>query len=121
SFPSFWAIDVAVVLDQLGRGSELAEASAGGPETRWLEAAKAYVDSDPARAADVLAEIGALPEEAYARIKAASIAVEEGRRVDAEDELTRALEFYRRVGARSYVNAAEALLDAPRVESARSL
>jgi class 3 adenylate cyclase/tetratricopeptide (TPR) repeat protein len=120
SFPSFWAIDVAVVLDELGRGSELAAASARGPETRWLEAARAYVDSDPGRAADVLAEIGALPEEAHARMKAATIALQEGRSVDAEDELARALEFYRRVGALSYVSAAEVLLDARRVESARS-
>src|SRR5439155_23248327 len=40
SFPSFWVMDVAVVLAELGRGDELAAAAARAPATRWLEAAR---------------------------------------------------------------------------------
>jgi tetratricopeptide (TPR) repeat protein len=110
SFPSFWVMDVAVVLAELGRGGELAEASARAPATRWLEAASAYVAGEPERAADLCAAIGALPEEAYARVEAAGAAFADGRRLDAEDQLERALEFYRRVGAASYCRRAEGLL-----------
>jgi class 3 adenylate cyclase/tetratricopeptide (TPR) repeat protein len=110
SFPSFWVMDVAVVLAELGRGGELVEASARAPATRWLEAASAYVAGEPERAADLCAAIGALPEEAYARVEAAGAAFADGRRLDAEDQLERALEFYRRVGAASYCRRAEGLL-----------
>jgi class 3 adenylate cyclase/tetratricopeptide (TPR) repeat protein len=110
SFPSFWVMDVAVVLAELGRGGELTEASARAPETRWLEAANAYVTGEPERAADLCAAIGALPEEAYARVEAAGAALADGRRSDAEDQLNRALVFYRRVGATSFCRRAEELL-----------
>jgi class 3 adenylate cyclase/tetratricopeptide (TPR) repeat protein len=110
SFPSFWVVDVAVVLAELDRGDELAEASARAPATRWLEAASAYVAGEPDRAADLCAVIGALPEEAYARVEAARAALADGRHSDAEDQLDRALEFYRHVGASSYCRRAEGLL-----------
>jgi tetratricopeptide (TPR) repeat protein len=119
SLPSFWVLDVAPVLVELGRGAALTEASARAPATRWLEAAAAYVDSAPRRAADLLAEVGALPEEAYARVRAADAALSEGRRSDAEDELARAVEFYRRVGAVAYCGDAEARLVADQVGSSR--
>ncbi len=80
SLPSFWVMDLAIVLAQLGRGGELAEAAADGPSTRWLEAATAFVAGNPGRAADLCAEIGALPEEAYCRRADELLA--------AEDELT---------------------------------
>jgi class 3 adenylate cyclase/tetratricopeptide (TPR) repeat protein len=120
SFPSFWVMDVAVVFADLGRGDELTDAAARSPATRWLEAASAYVAAEPARAADLLAEIGALPEEAYARVKAADAALADGAQVEAEGQLARALRFYRSVGAVSYCSSAEALLGAQHVGSAQS-
>jgi class 3 adenylate cyclase/tetratricopeptide (TPR) repeat protein len=110
SFPSFWVMDVAVVLAELGRGDELAGASARAPATRWLEAASAYVAAEPERAADLCDVIGALPEAAYARVEAARALLADGRRLDAEDQLNRALEFYRRVDATSFYRRAEGLL-----------
>lgn len=110
SFPSFWVMDVAVVLAELGRGDELAGASARAPATRWLEAASAYVAAEPDRAADLCDVIGALPEAAYARVEAARALLADGRRLDAEDQLNRALEFYRRVDATSFYRRAEGLL-----------
>jgi tetratricopeptide (TPR) repeat protein len=74
SLPSFWVMDLAIVLAELGRGEELMDAAAGGPSTRWLEAATAYVAGDPGRAADLCAEIGALPEETYCRQAEAPLA-----------------------------------------------
>jgi class 3 adenylate cyclase/tetratricopeptide (TPR) repeat protein len=112
SFPSFWAIDVAIVLAALGRGDELFEASSRAPATRWLDAANAYVSGEPGQAAEVLAEIGAGPEEAYARLEAATRALELGRADELERESERALAFFRRVGAVAYCRAAEVVLAA---------
>jgi tetratricopeptide (TPR) repeat protein len=116
SLPSFWIIDLAIALVELGRGGELIEASARVPSTSWLEAARAYVAGEPGRVADLCAEIGALPEEAHARLEAAGVALADGRRPEAEDQLARALEFYRRVGAVLYSRHAEALLAGLRLD-----
>jgi len=107
SFPSFWSIDLAIVLVELGRGDELELATERAPATRWLDAAVAYVGQEHERAADLCAEIGALPEEAHVRLEAARAAYADGRRAQAEAHLDRALEFYRRVGATPYVRRAE--------------
>jgi class 3 adenylate cyclase/tetratricopeptide (TPR) repeat protein len=76
SLPSFWVMDLAIALAELGRGDELTAAAAGETSTRWLEAATAYVRGDPGRAADLCAEIGALPEGAYFRQAEALLAAE---------------------------------------------
>ncbi|MEP7334163.1 MAG: AAA family ATPase [Actinomycetota bacterium] len=110
SLPSFWVFDLAVALGQMGSGPELAHATSATPSTRWLEAALAYAEGDFGRAVDVCGEIGALPEEAYACLAAADVALAEGGRAEAEAQLAGALAFYRRVGAASYSRRAEALL-----------
>jgi tetratricopeptide (TPR) repeat protein len=112
SLPSFWVMDLAIALTELGRGTELADAAFHLPATRWLDAATTYVAGDARRAADLYAEIGALPEEAYARLQAAGVALASGERSEAEEQLARALTFYRRVAAASYCREAEALLAA---------
>ena len=67
---------------------------AGPASSRWLEAALAYAAGDFARAADAYMQIGALPEEAHARVRAGSNAVAEA--------------FLERVGAARYLRAAGA-------------
>jgi class 3 adenylate cyclase/tetratricopeptide (TPR) repeat protein len=110
SLPSFWVMDLAIALAKLDRGADLAKAVEHVPSTRWLEAAAAYVAGEPGRAADLCSEIGALPEEAYARLEAAGLALAAGRRSEADEQRARALEFYRHVTAASYSRRAEALL-----------
>ena len=78
--------------------------------TPWRTAAASYVSGDYSAAADVYAEIGALPEEAYARLRAAEALVGEGRSAEADAELKRSLAFWRSVGATAYVREGEALL-----------
>jgi hypothetical protein len=80
SLPSFWILDLAIVLAELGRGGELADACSAVASTRWLEAAEAYVSGAVEHAAHLCAEIGARPEEAYFRAAAASTALAGGRR-----------------------------------------
>jgi hypothetical protein len=60
----------------------------------------------------VYGRIGALPDEAYARLRAARALVEHGRRAEADLQLERSLAFFRRAGATAYVREGEALLAA---------
>jgi hypothetical protein len=79
----------------------------------WLDAAKAYVAGDPRRAAEVYAEIGSRPDEAYARLEAARRLALSGRVVEARAEAETALGFYREVDAAAYQEESERLCLAP--------
>jgi hypothetical protein len=63
-------------------------------------------------AADVYDEMGARPYAALASLRAAEVLVAEGRRAEADEQLARALAFWRSVGATRYVREGEALLAA---------
>ena len=102
--------DIAVVLITLGRIEELRAAVDAAKGTRWAEALQHYVTGEFERAADVFAEMGVPRDEADARLRAAEKLVGEGRRTEADEQLQRALAFYRSVGATRYVREAEALL-----------
>jgi class 3 adenylate cyclase/tetratricopeptide (TPR) repeat protein len=106
-----WLPDLTAVLLALGREDELAEAveHVGAP-TRWLEAARVLSAGDASRAAQIYAEIGSLPDEADSRLRAAPALLAAGRLAEAEGELERALSFFRRVRADTYIRAAEELL-----------
>jgi tetratricopeptide (TPR) repeat protein len=103
--------DLAWVLTELGRSAELAEAiDAVAVRTPWIEAAAAVARGEYVRAADMYAEMGARPNEAHTRLRAAAQLVEAGRRAEADDQLQKALGFWRSVGAKRYVREGEALL-----------
>ena len=92
--------DLSIALVELGRSEELSPVLALSPRSSaWLEAANAFVVGDFVRAADVYAGIGSLPDEADARLRS-------GR----EDQVRRALDFYRSVGATRYIREGKALL-----------
>jgi tetratricopeptide (TPR) repeat protein len=90
----------------------LAGAAQTQNHTPWFKAAVACASGDFRGAAEIYAGIGALPDEASARLRAAEIFVAEGRRAEADVELKHALAFWRSVGATAYVREAEALLAA---------
>ena len=79
---------------------------------RGCERGERSLAGDLRGAADVLAEIGAPPSEAFFRLRAAEALVAEGRRAEADEQLRPALAFYRGVGATRYVREGEALLAA---------
>jgi class 3 adenylate cyclase/tetratricopeptide (TPR) repeat protein len=97
--------DLACALVKLGRGRELELWATKAPlGSRWLDAAVAYAAGDLGRAADLYAEIGSRPDEAYARLQAG---------LDGErDQLERALPFFREAGAVRYTARAEQALAA---------
>ena len=53
------------------------------------------------------------PHEAYTRLRAAETLIADNRRTEADEQLEKALAFFRSVGATRYVREAEALLSAP--------
>jgi class 3 adenylate cyclase len=96
----------------LGRGDDLFDALAGEWESKWLESARAFAGGDLALAADLCAEMESRPDEAYVRLRLAERLAADGRRVEADEELQRALAFWRSVGATRYIREGEALLAA---------
>jgi hypothetical protein len=96
----------------LGEGPRLIAALAGETRSPWARAAVAYARGEPGVAADILAETGAVTDEAYARLATARLLLEQGHRGEAGAQLDRALEFYRSVGATRYVHEAETLFAA---------
>jgi len=68
---------------------------------------------DYAEAAELFAQMGTRPNEAYARLRAAETLVAAGRPAEADEQLEMALAFFRSVGATRYLREAEALLSAP--------
>jgi class 3 adenylate cyclase/tetratricopeptide (TPR) repeat protein len=80
--------------------------------TPWVEAGRAVASAKFAAAANVYAEIGARAAEAQARLLHAEELVREGRRAEADAELTRALAYFRGAGASAYTRRGEALLAA---------
>ena len=64
------------------------------------------------QAAEVYAEIGHLPNEAYTRLRAAEQLAGERSQIEADNQLQKALSFFRNVGATRHVNEGEALVAA---------
>jgi hypothetical protein len=105
--------DLAMVLHALGRGVELVQLAARvTTSTPWLQAATAVATGDFERAAGIYAQIGSRPHEAFARLCAAESLLADGRRVEGNAQLQRALTFYRKAGAIAHIRHGEGLLAA---------
>jgi len=99
------------VLISSGREGEVLDLAARArPVTPWIEAGRLLAAGEPGAAADLFQAIGSLPSEAHARLLAAEALVAQGKRPQAEEQLARALEFYRGVKATAYVQRGEELL-----------
>jgi hypothetical protein len=108
--PQIESVDGAWVLIGLGRTAELEEALERAVQTLWHDAAKKIASGDAAGAADVYAEIGTVPDEAYARLRAADDLVRSGRRADADVQLRLALPVFAHLGATAWQAEGETLL-----------
>jgi class 3 adenylate cyclase/tetratricopeptide (TPR) repeat protein len=107
------AVDGAWAFAALGRADELHEAlDRARLQTPWHEAGRLVARGDLASAAEVYAQIGTVPDEAYARLRAAASLVAEGRRADADKQLRMALPVFAGLGATALTAEAESLLAA---------
>jgi class 3 adenylate cyclase len=106
-----YLFDLAWVFVDLGRSEELAVATArAAVRDRWIDVAELIAHGQYTRAADLYADIGARPNEAYTRLRAAAQLVDSERHADADDQLRTALAFWRSVDALRYVRESESLL-----------
>jgi len=110
--------DITEFADELGLAAEMRELVEAAPPGRFQDAALAELDGDFERAAGIFADLGSLPDEADARLRAAEKLVDAGRRAEGEVELHKALDFYRSVGATFSIERAETLLASAQRESA---
>jgi class 3 adenylate cyclase len=108
---SSWGPELAFASAGVGRERAFLESvSRRDVSTLWIEAAKAFASRRAADAADTFADIGARPEEAYSRLRAADVLISSGRGGEGQEQLQRALAFYRSVGAAHYIREGEALV-----------
>jgi hypothetical protein len=85
---------------------------ANSQDSPWFDAARALIDHEFVRAAELLDSMGAARSGALVRLRAAEELVRAGRRAEADDQLRRALSFFRSVGATRFIREGEALLAA---------
>jgi class 3 adenylate cyclase len=108
-----WSGELAIVLQALGRGVELVDFAVQVTAlTPWLEAATAVATGEFGRAADLYAEIGSHPDEAFARLSDGRWLLANGRKAEGNAQLLEAMAFYREVGAVAYLREGETLLAA---------
>jgi tetratricopeptide (TPR) repeat protein len=99
-FMGMYWLDLALVLQRLGRADELLpQAAQVSHPTRWVEAAVQIARGDFVAAAETCTAIGAAPEEAAARMYAAKQLREAGDAGRADAQLALATAFFERVGA----------------------
>jgi tetratricopeptide (TPR) repeat protein len=101
---------LAWVFTASGQGLDVAAALERYDNNVWARAGSAFGRGDAIGSAEILGGIGAVASEAYCRLTAARQLVEAGRRAEADEQLRRALAFYRSVGAKRYVREGESLL-----------
>jgi len=108
--PYYVVYDTAWVMHELGAES----LNFPLPQTNepWRSLANAVLQGELLDAADLLGDLGLRPDEAHTRLRAARELVAAGRRTAADEQLRRALAFYRAVGATRYIREGEALLAA---------
>jgi len=90
----------------------IVEEAESRPAAPWLQVAACVARDELERAADGLAALRTPPLEAAVRLCAAKNLVAEGRGAEVDEQLQKALAFYRSVGATRYIREGEALLAA---------
>ena len=106
-------LDLALAADRLGRTVETKQWIAASGESRWSRAACALLDHDFDQALAVLEDMGAVRGMNLARLWAARVFAEGGRHAEAAAMLQPALEFFHSVGAKRFIQEAEALIRLP--------
>ncbi len=114
------ASDAPLLLVELHRADELRAALDRAPSGHWIELAYRVADGDWAEAAAAFERFGDLAGEADLRLTAARHLTAAGRHAEAAELGTKALDFYRQVGAGRWVAELEALIQAPALTEPRA-
>jgi len=103
---------LALVASRLGIELELralAEAAPAG--NRWAAPMRALLDGEDVAAAGAYREMELRPLEAHARLRAAEHLRAQGRHAEANEQLDRALTFWRSVSATRYLCKGQSLIE----------
>jgi hypothetical protein len=101
-FPTFG--EAAWVFKDLGREDEFSAVLDATPiASPWVDVAKAIIDGDVVRAAEMFDAMGHSPSAAYARLRAAEELAAKGRQLEAEAQFALAESYYRKVGAAAFL------------------
>lgn len=107
------SVDGAWALYDLGRSADLLEyLDRARVQTPWHTAARAIAHSDFGAAASTYGEIGTIPDQAYAHLRAATSLSAAGDHAAATTHLRTALPLFASLGATAYTAQAESLLTA---------
>jgi hypothetical protein len=98
---------VDVWLQAVGRDRVLEVVGSSARESPYVVAARALIDGEFARAAELYRELATLGDAAIADLRAAEQLKSEGRSAEADQHLQAALSFYRSVGATLLARRAE--------------
>jgi class 3 adenylate cyclase/tetratricopeptide (TPR) repeat protein len=111
--PPHESVDGAWLFLDLGRSDEFVPAlNRSRAQMPWHEAARLVSAGEHVRAADVYEHIGSVPDEAYARLRAAQTLVSGGNRTEADRQLRLALAVFAQLGATAWTAEAAGLLSA---------
>jgi len=103
----------ALIAEALGRGPALRHViKTLNYRTPMLELVLAVLDHDWERAVDMLDQMGLPQEESVARVRYGEELIKQGRQAEGLEQLERALDFYRSVGATRFIRQAEELIAA---------
>ena len=102
-------IEFAWVADRIGLAGPLRErlGELEPAASLWLKAGREILDGQFEQAAETFDEIGSVPDEAEARLRAGQALLAQGRRAEAGEQFERALAFYQAVGATRYASQCE--------------
>jgi hypothetical protein len=106
-------VDCVLAAEILGRRDQARRWLSTRRDSPWYVAGRALTDQEFVAAAEVLDSMGAARSAALVRLRAAQEFVRTGRRAEADDQLRRALGFFRSVDATRFIREAEALLASP--------
>jgi hypothetical protein len=106
------SVDCVLAAEILGRRDEARRWLAARRDSPWFVAVRELADREPVAAAEALDAMGAARSAALARLRAGQELARTGRRAEADEQLRRALSFFRSVAATRFIREAEALLAA---------
>ena len=103
---------VGLTLADAGHGDAFLAATDHAPQSPRLQALRQYAAGEFAAAADVFAQLMEPLYEALARLRNGERLASEGRRAEADQELMRAVAFFRKARATRFIQEAERVLAA---------
>ena len=100
-----------MALFMLGRATDLLRLVDVTAPSKWREVLALIAADNPQAAANLCDELSVLPDAALVRVHAAERHIAAGRNDAAREQLSRALVFWRSVGATHFIQEADALAE----------